>query len=260
MIIGILINFIVWPLIISWLWKARKTEKELKRGYDDYNEPENKFKRRNSEIGITLNHFYNTFKYPYVLIPSYKDRLEASFPKYVDFEEDLEMNYPLKRNKKITEGKSEYFLYTKLIEKFGDEFILLGSYSISKFYPDIIYQNIENRIFIDIEIDEPYSLKNNKPIHYFHFDKENNRNIFFDSNKIRDERLLKSGWTIIHFSEEQVLKFPEVCVDIINHIVCYWLQEKSPYIFENSKMKLTSRWSFEDAKLMSKNKFRNTYL
>ena len=70
-------------------------------------------------------------------------------------------------------------------------------YNIS-YYPDFVYHD-ETGLYLAIEVDEPYDEKNDKPMHCVGTDDD--RNNFFVENR----------WAVIRFSEEQVIKWPELC-------------------------------------------------
>lgn len=83
-------------------------------------------------------------------------------------------------------------------------------YTNIKYYPDICYWDKESNIFIDIEIDEPYTLIDKKPIHCFDQDKDSYR----DSILVE-----KYFWIIIRFSEYQVLRYPNFCIETVEKII-----------------------------------------
>ena len=72
--------------------------------------------------------------------------------------------------------------------------------------PDMIYYNEEYGIGIVIEIDEEIAQENNEPIHYF----ENKRDY------IRNEFFFKEEWSIIRFSEQQIIK------NILGSVAIIW--------------------------------------
>lgn len=110
------------------------------------------------------------------------------------------------------------------------------------FVPDAAYVNRSTGLCIDIEIDEPYSLPDKKPIHYIGSDEY--RNSFFSEN----------GWFVIRFAEEQVAKYPKDCVKYVNDFISGIAVGKMP-IFTNC----VERWSFSDAYGMSETNYRESY-
>ena len=105
----------------------------------------------------------------------------------------------------IRKGRHEAMFHKYLVECFGSAIqtnkkldVLHGyKYNIS-YYPDFIYHD-ETGLYLAIEVDEPYDEKNSKPMHCVGTDDD--RNNFFIENK----------WAVIRFSQEQVIKYPELC-------------------------------------------------
>jgi hypothetical protein len=253
MLVGILLNLIFWPLIIYWIWVGQKNGREARKQYEEYNKPENQFNRRVKELRLDLSHIKGRLKYPYVLTPSFTSKTNAASPEIVQRMSKYDIFFS---QNSVTTGKSEYILYERLNIKYDSKNLHFGNCKLYGFFPDIAYIDHSNKIYLDIEIDEPYSLKTKEPLHYFHINKPGDGKVFFDANEERDLAFVKYGWTVIRFSEEQVLKFPEECVNVIDYIICYWLQKKSSFDFALSPLKLQQRWNLDDSKLMTEKKHR----
>jgi hypothetical protein len=160
-------------------------------------------------------------------------------------------------------GKTEKIFFNTLRREFGnkiqaDKGIVLNYISGTPYLPDIVYQDIEKNIFIDIEIDEPYSLdefEEAEPIHYETAD--DNRNLFFEEN----------GWTVIRFAEEQIVYDSESCQKIIADVV-HFLEKvvankgKMNEVFELGLHSLNSvkQWTYSEALEMEEDKYRDKYL
>lgn len=147
-------------------------------------------------------------------------------------------------------GFAENSFYVSLKEKFGDKikrdyFIESNSFKKVGYYPDFIYEDKINSIYIDIEIDEPYSFDSREPIHYI--DCDNERNLGF----------LKIGWIIVRFAEYQIVTDPAGCIATLERFIS-WLNK------ENDEMKVyikkNKKWSKEEAIEFEKEKFREKYL
>lgn len=76
-----------------------------------------------------------------------------------------------------------------------------------RYEPDLAYIDAKKGIFIDIEIDEPYSGLERKPIHY------TIGNYTVDDK--RNDDFTERGWTVIRFSETQVYKQPQSCLKYV---------------------------------------------
>jgi very-short-patch-repair endonuclease len=111
-----------------------------------------------------------------------------------------EVNWTI--NSKSKAGRSETYFDYKL-DKYFRGFIR-RSVNIGRFKPDYIFCDAGRKIYIDIEIDEPYVLIKNIPIHYKGYDDK--RNSYF----------LSKGWDVIRFTEEQVANYPNACCKFIS--------------------------------------------
>lgn len=115
--------------------------------------------------------------------------------------------------KNTTVGISENYFHRFLKREFSSN-ILVGKCvefmeSGIEYYPDFIFYDQDNGIYIDIEIDEPYSFKNMIPIH------------FGDSDKDRDNRFVSNKWCVLRFSEQQVVNHPEDCIKTMKSAINY---------------------------------------
>ena len=70
-----------------------------------------------------------------------------------------------------------------------------------KYTPDAVYIDRSTGLYIDIEVDEPYTFSEEKAIHYYNCHTDCRRNDFF----------LERGWIVIRFSEQQVVCCPDSC-------------------------------------------------
>jgi very-short-patch-repair endonuclease len=112
-------------------------------------------------------------------------------------------------------GKNEKGFGYSLNFWFNDRIFVDYAFSsppeIRPFIPDFIYQD-ENNLHLDIEIDEPYSLKTKEPLHYI-FDElyiDNSRDSFFANKK---------GWIVVRFAEIQIVEQPNECCKVIAYII-----------------------------------------
>jgi len=144
-------------------------------------------------------------------------------------------------------GTSEMSFYVDLFKEFNDKILHNKSVFVSNhnssYTPDFIYRNEE--IFIDIEIDEPYTLEERKPIHY-EFNDDNRDNFFLDIN-----------WAIVRFSERQIVNEPHNCIETIKSVLSIMEGETNELNTYDLK---DSVWSKEDAINMANNFEREKYL
>ncbi len=160
-------------------------------------------------------------------------------------------------SKNLYRGKSEAFFENYLKKYFGNNIYTDKALPVNKaqdnfYYPDFIYQ--DNHFFVDIEIDEPYSLPNGYPVHYQGVD--NNRNMFF----------LRAGWHVIRFSEEQIMRQPAQCCRFLADFIQKKNKENKHQISSKSLENIpllslkTRHWTREEALYMFSNKYRESYL
>lgn len=151
-------------------------------------------------------------------------------------------------------GISEKKFYKDLVHFFGKEqtkhnsiTIKIGKYS---FTPDFTYIDEINKVFVCIEIDEPYVYNTKEPIHYDKVD------------GLRNTELRKCGWNIIRFSEKQAVLEPDEC--------CKFIAEYLSYIYINNKkmgilnifndVTIDKCWTKSEAEKMAYDNYRKTYL
>ena len=119
-------------------------------------------------------------------------------------------------------------------------------FSNQYYYPDFIIK-IKN-IFIDIEIDEPYSGSDKSPIHYI------------GADDLRNQYMNSCGFEIIRFSEKQIVCYPDLCLNTIEKTIECIINGNSRMCLDNNDNWKTPRWSKEESQMMSKNDYRETYL
>ena len=139
-------------------------------------------------------------------------------------------------------GKSELDFYNVLLKRWPKNIIRNYGLFLSEKYPprvpDIIYFDVENSIYIDIEIDEPYSFLSKEPIHYD----------FVDTS--RDYDFITNGWGIIRFKEDDVVKKPQDCLLFVEQVMDYIVKADSGNRtnIEKPATLVSPRWTIEDVK------------
>jgi hypothetical protein len=114
---------------------------------------------------------------------------------------------------------------------------------------DLAYVNQVEKVFIDIEIDEPYIAGKDKPIHYGDIDDE--RNLFFTTH----------GWFVVRFAEEQIVRYPNKCIAFLESFIRYISDYRTKETFTpiDGLLQIKS-WSYEQAVLYVKSRYREKYL
>lgn len=118
------------------------------------------------------------------------------------------------------------------------------------FSPDFLVIYPEFKIYFDIEIDEPYIGNNGNPIHFIGSN-DDYRNTFF----------LKNRWIVIRFAEIQIIKYPDICCEIIQATIDSIKSDN-----QIDKKSIKSRienfacWDKDEANRLAYIRFRNKYL
>src|SRR5690606_24802144 len=136
----------------------------------------------------------------------------------------------------------------KLKKLFGDK--VITNVVVNYKYPDIALIDYGMNFCLDIEIDEVYTLKTKEIIHTKGSDNE------------RDIQIINSGWYILRFSEEQVIKQPDSCCKFVSQLYAYYTLNKIPLKIISHKPDLifTNQWDYKAAKEMLSNNYRGNLL
>lgn len=155
------------------------------------------------------------------------------------------LKYATKPNIKlrnVNKGRFEDFFYLKLQEYFGTKItnnLQLG-YFENPYVPDFVYADEEKKLFIDIEIDEPYVLNTGEPIHWLGVDDQ--RDMFFNNNH----------WLVIRFSETQIAHNPDNCCEQISILINHILSNKELVIITEPQ----KQWTKDEAIEMYNQNYR----
>lgn len=116
--------------------------------------------------------------------------------------------------------------------------------------PDLILHFEEFGLRIDVEIDEPYSGRTRKPMHWLG-SYDDDRDLYFSNN----------GWVVVRFAERQVVCQPLACIDYLIRLVNGLLHRSVvPRLVGVDSLVPVARWSWEEAARMAANKERESYL
>jgi very-short-patch-repair endonuclease len=143
----------------------------------------------------------------------------------------------------VAKGVSERGFFQKLVNEFGDKVLI--DKKVGKYFPDFMYADSDNRVYINIEVDEPYVFSTGKPIHCIGDDDE--RDDFFNS----------MNCTVLRFSEYQVVHHSISCVKLIRSII--EMKEKGTNRYQLYSLR-DKRWTKRDAETFSDRQLREYYL
>lgn len=153
-----------------------------------------------------------------------------------------------KAKRGISEAKFAKHLRRYFEDNIHERLTLTIPNSTYPYSPDFAYIDRGLNLYIDIEIDEPYS--HSQPIHYV--GKDDRRNQFFVSR----------GWIVIRFSEEQVVHYPRQCCRAIAEVIADILGDGLELTrFETTPpLPKIKHWSRGESIIMIKNQARDRYL
>ena len=114
------------------------------------------------------------------------------------------------------------------------------------YVPAIALVDEEAGVFIDVEIDASYHGWYRVPQHSSD-----------GKDSVRDDYFNRCGWTVVRFTEHQVRKETEACVDFIRLVVG---KLKGTVLKMTSKVTPEKRWTFKEAVAMERDLFREKYL
>jgi len=144
-----------------------------------------------------------------------------------------------------SENSFSPFLKSQFGERIKTKKKVSNSSTLEAYFPDFIYVDNIRQIYLDIEIDEPYDLQTGKPIHC-HFD-----------DSIRNNFFVENYWSVIRFSEKQVVSEPENCIKTIQSIITALENGHSNWISYNTE---DNTWDKEAAIKMEEGGYREAYL
>jgi hypothetical protein len=158
---------------------------------------------------------------------------------------DFEMENPKKAHNPI-----EAIFAKKLSERFPEKIKTFQKvvFNYHSYSPDIVYFDRKTNIFIDIEIDEPYS-RSGSPTHFIDSPRDNVRNSEFVNN----------GWNVLRFSERQIIEYLPECIQIVDKII-YSCINKTPSELD-SILRIVSddRWTENESYIFQNQSLRDFY-
>ena len=119
-----------------------------------------------------------------------------------------------------------------------------------RFEPDLAYIDAGRGIFIDIEVDEPYTMGRCVPTHTIGSDDQ------------RNQLFIQAGWTVLRFSERQCIATPKSVLRTVVDLVCQMdqLVEMPKALADIAPIELDPRWDFDSAKQLARQRYRDPYL
>lgn len=158
------------------------------------------------------------------------------------------------KNKKV--GASELVAFSKVV-RLGldcireDISVVIGGH---RYEPDLVYINKEKGIYIDIEIDEPYS-GGHHPTHYI---TDNGQH----KDTQRNETFCNAGWYVVRFTERQMFCQTKDCMRLLfGLLVELGAEEDIPISLQKATHPSASQCpTANEAIKLSHQGYRKTYL
>ncbi len=227
-----------YPHVLSeYSQKKRIYEREL----SDYNEKMKKYQQECEAHRLKVSQVLDSYQ-------TIAHRKSAVLERLKENKNFLSENSTSTINKV---GRTEEEFYYKLINHFGNNIYINLGFAVAKsenlVVPDYIYFDPNSNLLIDIEIDEPYEIESGKPIHYVGID------------NWRDSYFLSRDFIVVRFAEEQVVKYPGNCCEVIQYLVETILSGKQVEIERSFTMPSIKQWTEEEAHTMAYQKYRDHY-
>jgi len=248
-LIGVVLGFVLRAKVVSKhnLVASSEMDREDRRYKIALETYEKKLKEYQEELIVYENLDFRYKEYSHSEYVSYL--LEACFDEYIPPTIEPRLTA-------VRQGPAERYFYSYLVERMGNDFELLTNIQTKHYfrdggeiyyYPDIALRNKPTGLMIDIEIDEPYIAKTGDPIHCYKDDDD------------RNHALVDDNWIVLRFTEEQVIRFPDICMAYIRTVCSSILTHKGcniPMTWEFSQ----KHWDYYESKQMAESNYRLKYL
>lgn len=175
----------------------------------------------------------------------FKQRLKSLNPRYLGHQsEDF---------RGFTEYPNNCSFGSKLSQYWGNKINILRCVGNYNYVPDFAYVDEANCLFIDIEIDEPYT-----PRQYPNSDKDLKLIHCIGDDDYRDSQFTQSDWIVIHFSENQVCRYPDRCCKFIAQLIFDLTGDNSALskMSRINNLEIEPRWTATEATQMAQQRSR----
>ncbi len=203
---------------------------------------QNKEQTDDLRILFTPNtHFAQTEQYQYPVVKMPKHNCTLKLPR---------------KGRSNQKGYKEDDFFNKIklqildIEVSNNIHMVIPNYS-KPYEPDMVLFDKELNLYIDIEIDEPYDGFYRYPTHNYRAEDD------FKQDNIRDLFFTESGWVVIRFTEKQVHKQPNECIDYIKNVIN---SIYSKAFSKTPKCEIENQWNENQCTQWQLNYYRENYL
>lgn len=154
------------------------------------------------------------------------------------------------------QGPSELVFFSRIMRLGFDEIredicVNIGGHN---YEPDFAYINKEKGVYVDIEIDEPYSASG-QPTHYIEVSG-------IPKDAERNSRFQNAGWYVVRLTEEQVFCHTKESLKVILNILkdAGAIDSVPSEYVDVSDLPVIAQWTKEQSYKMYREGFRQTYL
>ena len=173
-----------------------------------------------------------------------------TYPLFLKATTSTHVRDPEIENPKKAHNPIEAIFAKKLSEKFPEKIKTFQKvvFNYHCYSPDIVYFDRKTGIFIDIEIDEPYS-RSGSPTH------------FIDSlrDKERNSEFINNGWNVLRFSERQILEYLPECIQIVDLIIYSCINKTPSELDSIFRMVSDDRWTENESYIFQNQSLRDFY-
>lgn len=118
------------------------------------------------------------------------------------------------------------------------------------YHPDYLLVDPAHRLRMDIELDEPYTLRLKSPIHFVVWDADKGKHLSLDAQ--RDDAFLAAGWPVVRFSERQAIQDPDGCARVVADVMAQLTGQPVPTSLADTRpVSAEPRWTRQDANMMA---------
>jgi hypothetical protein len=123
-----------------------------------------------------------------------------------------------------------------------------------RYEPDFAYIDKSRGIYIDIEVDEPYT-SDHRPTHYI-------EKVGKHKDMCRNELFCNHGWYVVRFTEQQMFCQTASCMKAVYELVCKagGADNLPTTLTDAPELETESCWTYDDSIKKSYQNYRRTYL
>ncbi len=162
------------------------------------------------------------------------------------------------RTSRVTAGATEYGFYRFLKRHFGDRIYRRWVVQLdgTDYHPDFVFFDPPTRLRIDIELDEPYGLRDRLPIHVVEATEKGEVRV----DERRDTAFITGKWVVVRFAESQVVLDPEGCCRVLADIIMRVTGETFSDLTDAEPVTPTPRWTRAQANTWAEENYRYAFI